>query len=89
MIIRKELGKITSVEFELHDHVGALGLILAFQGRGWGTFTFIPISKPGDWLRDLLLEAGIYKLTDLNNKPVEVTFTDGVLTDWRILIEVL
>lgn len=99
----KELGKITFAEFgTVRDYPFLIGLQLGFRMDG-GKYT-VNISPECKW-KEMNREATIIKsieevnriledakanyVSELLNKPVEVTMEDNTFKDFRILTEVL
>ena len=89
----KELGKIAGAKFGLYGrNDDILCLNLDFTGQGWSTGTVVWNTDGGMLIKKILMDAKAKHVGDLVGKPVEVTFSSsssGVLTDWRILTEVL
>jgi hypothetical protein len=103
--IRKELGKIESIDFGMGGYDDAmLGFSVTLSGDAWSVGDFkgfwAPNVRGGDdcmgayaeamaWAGVLMLSAKKAKLRDLVGVPVEVTFDGNVLKSWRVLKEVL
>ena len=100
-MVTKELGKITFAEFgTIRDYPFLIGLHLGFRMCGSsvmdsGKYT-VNISPECKWKNlnreevDRILEdAKVNYVSELVNKPVEVTMKNNTFTDFRILTEVL
>lgn len=97
---RKELGKIQVVRFGMGGYQECqLGLSFKIGGEHWGVSDFWPIdnanpergAKPtfAKIVSELLEEAKVMGIEQLEGVPVQVTF-DGIRLDsWRVLKEVL
>lgn len=100
----KELGKITFAEFgTVKDYPFLIGLQLCFKigsrsvGDG-GKYTInkrvkdnreIAITKSVEKINQILKDAKVNYVSELVNKPVEVTMENNIFKDFRILTEVL
>lgn len=100
----KELGKITFAEFgTVKDYPFLTGLQLCFKiGSGsvgdGGKYTInkrvkdnreIAITKSVEKINQILKDAKVNYVSELVNKPVEVTMENNIFKDFRILTEVL
>ena len=94
--MKKYLGKISFIDLEYLDE--KFGLVISLDCNGCGTTDFI-----GGYVKNiehtsitictniiqLMKDANVSNLQELKNKPIEVTFENNLLKEWRILTEVL
>ncbi len=91
---KTELGKMTHVKFGTDLDLG-FGLHFVLEGKGWGTsysetiHSYESKSDMCDKVMDILKQAKVNFINELENVPVEVMFEDRLLQSWRILEEVL
>jgi hypothetical protein len=86
----KFIGWISDIRLVKHDRCG-LALMVDLCGHGQGTGATIAVKSDTfyDTVVKLLDDARVEDVAKLKGKPVEVTFNNGWLKDWRILTEVI
>ena len=97
----KKLGKIKSIKFGI-DSDFRFGVTINLEGNGWGVSDFWEITNDTRTSRlcpksEPVCKEILYMLTqsnksnfeDLKDIPIEVTFKNNTLDNWRILTEVL
>ena len=90
----KQLGKIDFAEFgTIKDYPFLIGLQLGFQlgDKTWignGVKYTVNIQTI-EFINDILKDAKVNYVSELINKPVEVTIENNTFKDFRILTEVL
>lgn len=86
--ISVDLGSDTK-HWGVGDFKGAWGMERKFEMNWTEEDRIKQLGELVIWFNDLLEKAKVETLNELIGKPVEVTFEDDQLTEWRILSEVL
>lgn len=82
MSLRKELGKIKSIDLTIEDKPY---VIVTLEGPGWGVCSHLVVNDIVKPMQD----ANRDRLSSMKNVPVEAVFEWSILVSWRVLTEVL